>query len=50
MMSVTTLSIPSIIMLKRVVKGKLLIAFITIVMTGIILIGYLFNAFNYLFV
>lgn len=50
MMSVTTLSIPSIIMLKRVVKGKLLAAFIIIVMTGIIIIGYAFNAFNYLFI
>jgi uncharacterized membrane protein YraQ (UPF0718 family) len=50
MMSVTTLSIPSLIMLKRVVKGKLLGAFILIVMIGIIIIGYLFNAFNYLFI
>lgn len=43
MMSVTTLSIPSLIMLKRVVKTKLFIWFIVIVMSGIIIIGYLFN-------
>lgn len=50
MMSVTTLSIPSVVMLKRVVKGKLLGAFIIIVMTGIILIGYLFNTLSFLFI
>ena len=43
MMAVTTLSIPSLILLKRVVKNRLLIAFITIVTLGIILIGYIFN-------
>ena len=43
MMAVTTLSIPSLILLKRVVKNRLLITFITIVTVGIILIGYIFN-------
>ena len=43
MMSVTALSLPSIIMLKQVVKGKLLFTFITIVITGIIISGYIFN-------
>ncbi|WP_422678923.1 permease, partial [Clostridium tarantellae] len=40
MMSVTALSLPSIIMLRKVVKPKLLILFITIVTVGIIFIGY----------
>lgn len=43
MMSVTTLSIPSFILLKKVLKTRLLIWFGVIVMIGIILIGYLFN-------
>ncbi len=43
LMSVTTLSFPSIVMLGRVVKRKLLITFVGIVSVGIILIGYLFN-------
>ena len=50
MMGVTTLSLPSVIMLKRVVKPKLLISFVAIVSVGIILIGYLFNAIGYLFI
>lgn len=50
MMSVTTLSIPSLILLKRVVKGKLLAFFIAIVMIGIIIIGYVFNTIGFLFV
>ncbi len=45
MMAVTTLSIPSLILLKNVIKKRLLIVFITIVTVGIILIGYLFNLF-----
>jgi len=48
MMAVTALSLPSIIMLKNVVKTKLLVLFIGFVTIGIILIGYLFNAFGYL--
>lgn len=43
MMAVTALSLPSIIMLKNVVKGKLLTIFVSIVTLGIILIGYIFN-------
>lgn len=43
MMSVTALSLPSIIMLKQVVKGRLLFTFIIIVITGIIISGYIFN-------
>lgn len=50
MMAVTALSLPSIIMLKRVVKTKLLIIFVGIVSVGIVAIGYFFNAFGYLFV
>ena len=46
MMAVTALSLPSIIMLKKVVKSKLLITFVGIVTAGIILIGYMFNAFG----
>ncbi|MGI5878362.1 MAG: permease [Christensenellales bacterium] len=44
MMGVTALSLPSIIMLRRAVKPKLLAIFIGIVTVGIIIIGYLFNA------
>ena len=43
MMAVTALSLPSIIMLKKVVKTKLLVIFVGIVSIGIIIIGYLFN-------
>ncbi len=46
MMSVTALSLPSMIMLSKVVKPKLLGLFIGLVSFGIILIGYLFNAFS----
>ncbi len=49
MMAVTALSLPSIILLKKVVKTKLLVMFIAIVTVGIIITGYLFNAFSYLF-
>ncbi len=48
MMAVTALSLPSIMLLKRVVKTKLLLTFIGIVVIGIILTGYAFNAFGYL--
>ncbi len=44
MMSVTTLSLPSLIMLSRVVKPKLLGIFITICIVGILLIGFIFNS------
>jgi len=50
MMAVTALSLPSMIMLKRVVKLPLLAVFIGIVTVGIILIGYIFNATAHLFV
>lgn len=43
MMAVTALSLPSMIMLAKVVKRKLLLVFVGIVTAGIILIGYLFN-------
>jgi len=44
MMAVTTLSLPSMIMLRKAVKPKLLALFIAICTVGIILVGYLFNA------
>ena len=46
MMSVTVLSIPSLVMLKKVVSGKLLGIFIGIVVVGVIICGYLLNAFG----
>lgn len=49
MMSVTALSLPSLIMLRKAVKPKLLAGFIVIVVLGIIIIGYAFNIFEYLF-
>ena len=49
MMGVTALSLPSIIMLKQVIKPKLLTIFVSIVSIGIMIIGYTFNAFAYLF-
>jgi uncharacterized membrane protein YraQ (UPF0718 family) len=50
MMAVTTLSLPSMIMLRKAVKPKLLGLFITICTIGIIVVGYLFNLFQYLFI
>ena len=50
MMSVTALSLPSMFMLSKAVKPKLLFWFIFIVVIGIIIIGFTFNAFNFLFV
>ncbi len=50
MMAVTALSLPSMVMLSKVVKRKLLFTFIGIVASGIIIIGYLFNFLNFLFV
>ena len=43
MMAVTTLSLPSLIMLKRAIKPPLLALFVAICTVGIILVGYLFN-------
>ena len=48
MMAVTALSLPSLIMLKRVVKTKLLAVFFIIVTIGIMIIGYTFNIFGHL--
>lgn len=50
MMAVTTLSLPSIIMLKKAVKTKLLGLFIVICTLGIVIVGYLFNVFQYLLI
>lgn len=50
MMAVTALSLPSIIMLRKAVKPRLLIVFVGIVGIGIIVIGYLFNIFQYILV
>ncbi len=50
MMGVTTLSLPSIIMLKKAVKPKLLGIFVAICTIGIIIVGYFFNVFQYLLV
>lgn len=50
MMSVTALSLPSLIMLKQVVKTKLLVVFTVTVTIGIIIIGYVFNILGYLFI
>lgn len=44
MMGVTTLSVPSMIMLRKAVKPKLLGIFIAICTVGIIIVGYFFNA------
>lgn len=50
MMAVTTLSLPSMIMLRKAVKPKLLGTFIVICTLGIIIVGYLFNALQFLFI
>lgn len=50
MMGVTTLSLPSMVMLKKAVKPKLLGIFVAICTIGIILVGYFFNAIQYLVV
>lgn len=50
MMSVTALSLPSLIMLKKVIKAPLLVLFVGIVACGIVIIGFVFNAFAYLLV
>lgn len=46
MMAVTTLSLPSLIMLRKAIKPKLLALFTVICTVGIILVGYLFNYFQ----
>ncbi|MCB2033309.1 MAG: permease, partial [Ottowia sp.] len=50
MMAVTALSVPSLILLRQVVRPPLLAVFVGIVTLGIVAIGYLFNAFAYLLV
>lgn len=50
MMAVTTLSLPSIIMLRKAVKPRLLILFIGICTAGIILVGYFFNAIQFILI
>lgn len=50
MMAVTTLSLPSIIMLKRAIKAKLLWTFIAICIVGIIIVGYGFNVLQSLLI
>lgn len=50
MMAVTTLSLPSLIMLRKAVKPKLLAVFIAVCAVGIILVGYLFNGFQFLLI
>ncbi|MDD4832519.1 MAG: permease, partial [Clostridia bacterium] len=50
MMSVTALSLPSVIMLSKAVKPKLLAVFMAVVIVGIIAIGFVFNALNFLFI
>lgn len=50
MMAVTTLSLPSLIMLRKAVKPKLLALFIGICSLGIVAVGYVFNAIQYLII
>ncbi|MDI9501386.1 MAG: permease [Bacillota bacterium] len=50
MMGVTTLSLPSLIMLRKAIKPKLLALFITVCTVGIIIVGYLFNALQTLII
>nr|WP_269843982.1 permease [Tissierella creatinophila] len=49
MMAVTALSFPSIVMLSKIIKKRLLWIFISLVSTGILIIGYFFNTFSYIF-
>jgi uncharacterized membrane protein YraQ (UPF0718 family) len=50
MMAVTTLSLPSIILLKRAVKNRLLAVFVGVCILGIIIIGFVFNMIQHLLV
>ncbi len=50
MMAVTTLSLPSLILLRKAVKPKLLALFISVCTIGIILVGYAFHVFQFLLV
>jgi len=48
MMSVTALSLPALILIRKVIKPKLIAAFVTITAIGIIVVGYIFNAIAHL--
>lgn len=50
MMAVTTLSLPSIIMLRKAVKPKMLAVFVMICTVGIVIVGYLFNIFQFILI
>ena len=50
MMAVTTLSLPSMIMLRKAIKPKLLVLFIGVCTVGIVLVGYLFNVFQFILI
>ena len=45
MMAVTALSVPELVILRRVMKPRLLAIFVAIVAAGIVVVGYLFNLF-----
>lgn len=47
MMAVTTLSLPSMILLRKAVKPRLLAVFVGICTAGIIVVGYFFNAIQF---
>ena len=44
MMSVIALSLPELIILRKVLKPRLIATFVTVVATGILLVGFVFNA------
>ena len=46
MMAITALSLPEMVILRKVMKPRLLATFVAIVASGIIVIGYLFNFFT----
>ena len=49
MMAVTTLSLPSLMLLRKAIKPKLLLVFVSVCVVGIMLVGFLFNLFSFLF-
>ena len=49
MMGVTALSLPSMVMLRKAVKPRLLAVFFGVVVVGIMLIGFFFNAISVAF-
>jgi uncharacterized membrane protein YraQ (UPF0718 family) len=46
MMAVTALSIPELLILRRVMRRELIAVFVVVVASGIVAVGYLFNLFN----